>query len=78
MEDACKALKDALAGSDVDAVKQAHETLISVSPGVHAAALPERGGAADAAGATGGTDAGAAPIDDDVADAEIVDDEQSA
>ena len=77
MEDALKALKDALAGADVEAVKQAHETLINVEPGVHQAAVPERAGAAERRGP--GADAGDAPSDDEVADAEIVDDdEQSA
>ena len=53
IEEALKALKDALAGPDIDAVKRAHEALLSGEPGVHAAAVPERAGAAvgDAAAA---------------------------
>ena len=44
---ALKALKDALAGTDVDAVKRAHEGLIVGEPGVRAAALRVGVGAAE-------------------------------
>jgi molecular chaperone DnaK len=75
IEDALKALKDALAGTDIDAVKSAHETLITASQEfaqrIYAAAQST---AADEPGAA----AGEAPSDDEVADAEIVDDEKSA
>lgn len=77
MQDALKALKDALAGPDVEAVKQAHETLINVSQ-EFTKRLYQNAQAQQAAGGAGGTDAGGAPSDDDVADAEIIDDEQSA
>ena len=77
MEDALKALKDSLAGADVDAVKVAHEKLINVSQ-EFTKRLYQNAQAQQSAGATGGADAGAPPSDDDVADAEIVDDEQSA
>jgi molecular chaperone DnaK len=77
IEDALKALKDALAGTDIDAVKSAHETLIAASQEfaqrIYAAAQST---AADAPG--GATDGASAPSDDEVADAEIVDDEKSA
>ncbi|HEX4489707.1 MAG TPA: molecular chaperone DnaK [Acidimicrobiia bacterium] len=77
IEDALKALKDALAGADVEAVKSAHEALITASQEfaqrIYAAAQST---AADAPG--GATEGGSAPSDDEVADAEIVDDEKSA
>jgi len=77
MEDALKALKDSLAGPDVEAVKQAHEKLINVSQ-EFTKRLYQNAQAQQSAGAPGG-DAGAPGSDDDVADAEIVDDdEQSA
>jgi molecular chaperone DnaK len=77
MDEALKALKDALAGPEVETVKSAHENLINVSQEftkrLYANAQAQQ--SADAP-----TDAaGDAPSDDDVADAEIVeDDEQSA
>jgi molecular chaperone DnaK len=75
IEDALKSLKDALAGADIEAVKSAHEALITASQEfaqrIYAAA--QSTSADDAPGATG-----SAPSDDEVADAEIVDDEKSA
>jgi molecular chaperone DnaK len=75
IEDALKSLKDALAGVDIEAVKAAHEVLITASQEfaqrIYAAA--QSTSADDAPGA-----AGSAPSDDEVADAEIVDDEKSA
>jgi len=79
LEAALKELKDALAGADIDAVRRAHEGLTAAlqdfSQRLYAAAQQQ------AAGAEGGAGAGAsAPSDDDVAEAEIVDepDERSA
>jgi molecular chaperone DnaK len=72
MEDALKALKDALAGPDIEAVKQAHEALLSTSQ-EFTKRLYQNAQAQQASGAGG--DAGAAPSDDEVADAEIVDDD---
>src|SRR6187399_705013 len=71
MEAALKELKDGLAGTDIDAVKRAHENLNvalqDFSQKLYAAAQ-----ASQAAG--GAADPGAsAPNDDEVADAEIVD-----
>jgi molecular chaperone DnaK len=75
IEDALKSLKDALAGADIEAVKSAHEALITASQEfaqrIYAAA--QSNSTDDAPGATG-----SAPSDDEVADAEIVDDEKSA
>jgi molecular chaperone DnaK len=77
IEDALKRLKDALAGTDIDAVKPAHEALIAASQEfaqrIYAAAQSSQQGDAAGPGATG-----SAPNDDEVADAEIVDDEKSA
>jgi molecular chaperone DnaK len=85
IDDALKALKDALAGTDIDAVRRAHEGLIAASQEfaqrLYASAQQEQaqGGAAGAgtgqAGAAGGAHH---PSDEEVADAEIVDDERSA
>jgi molecular chaperone DnaK len=70
LEDALKALTDALAGEDIDAVKQAHEAL-SAANQEFTTRLYQSAQAQQSAGA----DAGATPSDDDVADAEIVDDD---
>ncbi len=87
IESALKELKDALAGTDVDAVKRAHESLIAASQ-EFAQRLYQEAAQAQNAEAAGGDAGGAgpnagggasAPSDDEVADAEIVDDdEQSA
>ena len=82
MEAALKELKDALAGADIDAVKRGHENLIAVSQDFaqrlyqQAQAQQPAGDAGSGAGAAGAS----APSDDDVADAEIVDepDQESA
>ena len=77
MEVALKELKDALAGTDIEAVKRGHENLVTVSQEfaqrLYANAQQAQNEADAAAGTTG---AGATAADDDeVADAEIVDDE---
>jgi molecular chaperone DnaK len=69
------ALKSAISGSDIDAIKSATEALMTSSQGFtqklyDAAAAADR----EAGGGTGSSQ----PSDDDVVDAEIVDDEQSA
>ena len=75
IEEALQRLRDALAGPDMDAVKQAHEGLLSASQ-EFAQRLYAAAQSAQA------SQAGGAPYvalsDDEVADAEIVDDEQSA
>ena len=75
IESALKALKDALAGADIEAVKIAHEGLIGASrefaQRLYASA---QASAASGGAATGASGAGAAsPSDDEVAEAEIVD-----
>ncbi len=79
LEDALKALKDALAGPDVDEVKRAHEALVEVSQ-EFTRRLYQNVQAQQDAEAAGGTGGAESPSDDEVADAEIVDDadEQSA
>ncbi|MEX2256434.1 MAG: Hsp70 family protein, partial [Acidimicrobiia bacterium] len=75
IESAVGELKEALQGEDVDAIRTKHEALIQASQEfaqrLYQAAQAQQG--AGAAGARGG-DAGASqPSDDEVADAEIVD-----
>jgi molecular chaperone DnaK len=68
-------LEAALAGSDVDAVRQAHEGLLGASQEFAQRlyqAVQEQQAAESAGGPAG------APSDEEVADAEIVDDERSA
>jgi molecular chaperone DnaK len=76
------ALKDALAGTDEDAVKSAFEKLQAsqskLGEAIYASAQADAGasdGAAGSTGATGSTD-GSAAGDDDIVDAEIVDEEE--
>jgi molecular chaperone DnaK len=82
VESGLKELKDALAGTDLTAVTRAQDGLNAVlqdfSQRLYQAAAAQQS-AAGGGGATGGPDA-SAPSDDDVADAEIVDEpgEQSA
>jgi molecular chaperone DnaK len=75
IEGALKVLKDALAGTDVDAVRRGHEELIAASQEfaqrLYAASSATSAGA-DQGGPDGGT-ASAAVDDDEVAEAEIVD-----
>ena len=81
MEAALKELKDALAGTDIEAVKRGHENLVTVSQDFAQRLYANAQAAQNAADASGGAGAGAsAPDDDEVADAEIVDEpgEQSA
>ena len=79
IEEKLKALKDALAGSDVEAVKRGHEELLAASQEfaqrLYQQAAQQQEGAA--AGGAGGGAGGAEsqPSDDEVADAEIVDDD---
>ena len=78
IEAALKRLRDALAGTDIDAVRSAHENLLSEFQQFstrmyeHASAQ-QQSAAGDAPG--GASDA---PSDDEVADAEIVDDDQQS
>jgi molecular chaperone DnaK len=77
LEDGLKALKDALAGPDVEAVKRAQDELINTSQ-EFTRRLYQNAQAQQGAETPGSAGAGDTPSDDEVADAEIVDDEQSA
>jgi len=75
VEDALKSLKDALGGSDTDAIKSATEALVTASHGF-TQRLYEQASASQSAGSAAGGAAGgdgSAPSDDEVVDAEIVD-----
>jgi molecular chaperone DnaK len=79
VETALKELKDALAGTDIEAVKRGHEHVMTVmqdfSQRLYQAAQAEQSAAGGAPGGASGAES-----DDDVAEAEIVDEpgEQSA
>ena len=62
MEDALKALKDALAGPDVEAVKQAHEALHQRRARSSRKRLYQNAQAQQSAGGAGGADAGDAAV----------------
>jgi molecular chaperone DnaK len=75
-------LKGALGGSDVEAIRNATDALMSASQSftqkLYEAAAGEGGAGAPGAGAGAGAgDAASQPSDDDVVDAEIVDDEDN-
>jgi molecular chaperone DnaK len=81
VEDKLGELKSALGGSDIDAIRNATDALMSASQTftqkLYEAASAE-GSAAGASGpGTGAGDAASQPADDDVVDAEIVDDEDT-
>src|SRR5712691_772466 len=63
MEDALKALKDALAGPDIEAVKQAHEALLSTSQEFTRKLYENVQAQQSAAGGAGGPGAGQQPSD---------------
>src|SRR5579864_8612741 len=81
VESGLKALKEALAGSDLEAIKRATETLVTASQGF-AQRLYEQasqeGAAAGGAGTESGASGASAPNDDEVVDAEIVDEQHGA
>jgi molecular chaperone DnaK len=80
IEEKLKALKDALAGPDIDAVRRGHEELLAASQEFaqrlyqQAAQSQQASAAGGAGGAAGG--AQSQQSDDEVADAEIVDDDE--
>jgi molecular chaperone DnaK len=81
IEEKLKALKDALAGSDIEAVKRGHDELLAASQEFaqrlyqQAAQSQQQGAAGDAPGGAGPSGS-SQPSDDEVADAEIVDDDE--
>jgi molecular chaperone DnaK len=80
IEEALKRLKDALAGTDVDAIRSAHETLLGASQEFTRKLYESvQAQAAAAGGAGAGAGGGSSqPSDDEVAEAEIVDDDQQS
>src|SRR6185437_10846516 len=78
IEDELKRLKDALAGPDIDAVKSAHESLLTASNEFTRKLYENVQAQQSAAGGAGGPGAGGQPSDDEVADAEIIDDDQQS
>jgi molecular chaperone DnaK len=81
IEEKLKALKDALAGSDIEAVKRGHEELLAASQEFaqrlyqQAAQSQQQEGAAAGGTAGAGSGQSSQPSDDEVADAEIVEDD---
>ncbi len=74
VEDAAKAVDEALKGDDIEAIKDAVEKLSAESQEI-GKALYEQEAAADAEGAAAGDTEGAANEDPNVVDAEVVDEE---
>jgi len=75
VEDKLGELKAAIGGTDVDAIKSATEALMTASQGF-TQRLYDAAAAADRE-AAGGAEGGSQPADDDVVDAEIVDEDQA-
>jgi molecular chaperone DnaK len=75
VESALKAAKDALAGSDVEKIKDSTEALVNASHTFTQRLYEQASQSGDAASAGAGPsgDNGSAPSDDEVVDAEIVD-----
>jgi molecular chaperone DnaK len=67
-------LKTAIGGSDLDAIKDGTEALMTASQ-EFTQKLYQQAAASESAGAAGGAGGTSAPDDDEVVDAEIVDDE---
>ena len=74
VETALGSLKEALAGNDVEAIKTSTETLLTASQSFSQRLYEEASKADAGAGAPGGTSAEDDASDDEVVDAEIVDD----
>jgi molecular chaperone DnaK len=74
VEDALKALKGSLAGTDVDAIRRATEELVTASQSFAQRLYEQASSANQATSAASGSEQGS---DDDVVDAEIVDDHQT-
>jgi molecular chaperone DnaK len=74
-------LKTALEGTDIEAIRTATETLMKASQGfaerLYAQASTDAGAAAGAAGGSDSGPSASAPSDDEVVDAEIVDDQSA-
>jgi molecular chaperone DnaK len=77
VETALTGLKTALEGSDVEAIRNATETLMKASQGFAQRLYEQSAAEANAANATSGASGASAPSDDEVVDAEIVDDQSA-
>lgn len=79
VEDGLKGLKEALNGSDTEAIRQATETLVTASQGFAQRLYEQAAQQSDGGGATGAGDGAGSeesrPSDEEVVDAEIVDDQ---
>ncbi len=78
VESAIADLKRALEGTDIDAIKEATEKAAQVSQKMGTAIYAQSQASAPAGGASDGGSASEGPADDDVVEAEIVDDEKPA
>jgi molecular chaperone DnaK len=78
VESAIADLKRALEGTDVEAIKEATENAAQVSQKMGTAIYAQSQASAPAGGASDGGSASEGPADDDVVEAEIVDDERPA
>jgi molecular chaperone DnaK len=78
VESAIADLKRALEGTDIDAIKEATEKAAQVSQKMGTAIYAQSQASASAGGASDGGSASEAPADDDVVEAEIVDDDKPA
>ena len=80
VESGLAGLKTALEGSDIEAIRTATETLMKASQGFAERLYAQASADANAAAGSGGGDSGASasgPSDDEVVDAEIVDDQSA-
>ncbi|MHB1444861.1 MAG: molecular chaperone DnaK [Acidimicrobiales bacterium] len=77
VESALTGLKTALEGSDVEAIRSATETLMKASQSFAERLYAQAGADASAASASAGASGESAPADDEVVDAEIVDDQSA-
>jgi len=77
VESALTGLKTALEGSDVEAIRTATETLMKASQSFAERLYAQAGADANAASASAGASGDSAPADDEVVDAEIVDDQSA-
>jgi molecular chaperone DnaK len=78
VESALAELKEALAGDDVDRIRTATDALMTASQTFSARLYEAASQTGGDAGATDGGDGSGAPADDEVVDAEIVDEDRSA
>ncbi|HEY3238547.1 MAG TPA: molecular chaperone DnaK [Acidimicrobiia bacterium] len=82
IEDALKTLKEALAGTEVEAIRRAHEGLITASQSfasmLYQQAAASSSSGSGPAGGPSGDGSGGGPADEEVAEAEIVDEERGA